>query len=59
MEKQLSKTPAIKDFTGMNIVNNIIYYREAVKRETNLEKRDVLQKRLDELKTELENYKAA
>lgn len=59
MGKQLSKIPEIRDFTKMNIANSIIYYREAIKRETNLEKKEELQQRLNKLKIEIKENNAA
>lgn len=57
--KKLTKVPAVKNWEGMSIINSMMFYKEAIKREINLEKRELLQKRLNELKLELENYKAA
>ncbi|MBU3216671.1 hypothetical protein LL033_17315 [Clostridium estertheticum] len=60
MRKQiLPKSPRIKDFMGMNIINGIVYHREAFKRAQNAEKKEFHLKRFNELKIELENYKAA
>jgi hypothetical protein len=54
---QIKRVPAIKDFKGMNIISAMMYYKEELKRETNLIKRDLLHKRLEELKVELSNHK--
>ncbi|MBU3153477.1 hypothetical protein [Clostridium estertheticum] len=57
MKKQLlPKAPSIKDFTGMNIASSIMFHKEALKRETDLEKKDFHQKKLNLLRVELENY---
>ncbi|MCB2354478.1 hypothetical protein [Clostridium estertheticum] len=56
MKKQ--NVPAIKDYKGMNIANNLIYFKESYQREVNVEKKAKLKNRLDKLKIELENYKA-
>lgn len=57
-KQQLKRVPEVKDFKGMNIVNSLMYHKEAIKRETSKEKREVHEKRLEKLKIELENYKA-
>ena len=53
------RVPEIKDFNGMNIINSLMYHKEALKREQDPEKAKFLQKRFNELKIELGNYKAA
>jgi hypothetical protein len=56
-KQQTNKVPAIKDFKGMSIINNLMYFKEELKKETNTEKKVVIQRRFDELKAELHNYK--
>lgn len=58
-KQQLKRVPEVKDFKGMNIVNSLIYHKEALKRESDPVKREIIQNRLNELKIELENHKAA
>jgi hypothetical protein len=53
------RAPEIKDFTGRNIISNLMYFKEALKREKDPEKAKLLQKRFNELKFELNIYKAA
>lgn len=57
MKKQ--GVPEVKDFMGMNIINSLMYHKEAIKRETNEEKIEFHKRRLEELKLELGNHKAA
>ncbi len=53
------REPKVKDFKGMNIVNSLIYHKEALKREKDPEKAELLQIKFDKLKIELEHYKVA
>jgi len=55
----IKSVPTIKDYRGMNIINGIVYCVEAIKRETDIKKKELLIKRLEVLKIELEEYKAA
>ena len=58
MEKQQSKTPGVKDYTLNNIISGLMFHKEAIKREQDIKKRDFHRNRLNELKLELDNYKA-
>ncbi|MBU3186604.1 hypothetical protein [Clostridium estertheticum] len=53
------KSPTVKNWGGMNIANGLMYCREALKREKDADKKELLQKKFDKLKLELANYKAA
>ena len=55
--KKLQEEVTIKDYTGMNIINSLMYCKEALKKETDPNKIELLSKRLTELKVELQNYK--
>ncbi|MBU3142240.1 hypothetical protein [Clostridium sp. CF012] len=55
--KGLKRAPAVKDFKGMNILGNLVYHKEAIKREQDIKKREFHKRRLIELKIELENLK--
>jgi hypothetical protein len=58
MKKQiLPEAPQVKNWEMMSIVNNLMYYKEQLKVETDTEKRGTYQKRFDELRVELENCK--
>jgi hypothetical protein len=61
MEKNqtLSRVPGVKNYELNNIVSGLMFHKEAIKREHDVEKREFHKKRLAELKIELENYKAA
>lgn len=56
-KQKLNRIPEIKDFTGMNIINSLVYCKEMLKRETDEATRETLKKRLSELMLELKNYK--
>lgn len=51
------RSPVVKNWEGMNIVNNLMYYKEELLKEVDNERREVLKKRLDELKIDLEKWK--
>jgi hypothetical protein len=53
------KIPGVKNFELNNIISSLIFHKEAAKREKNEEKRGFHKKRFNELKVELEKYKAA
>jgi len=53
------ETPTIKDWGLSNIINNLMRYKEKLKKEQDAEKKEFYKKRFNELKLELQNYKAA
>jgi len=53
------EAPTIKNWELNNIINNLMYHKEKLKREQDSEKKEFYRKRFNELKLELQNYKAA
>ncbi|MBW9154886.1 hypothetical protein [Clostridium tagluense] len=58
MSTKGAKTPGVKNCTLNIIVSGLMFHQEALKREKDINKREFHQKRLNELKLELGNYKA-
>ncbi|MBZ9622890.1 hypothetical protein G9F71_008490 [Clostridium sp. FP2] len=59
MSTKGARTPGVKDCTLNIIISGLMFHKEAIKREQDAEKREFHKKRLNELKLELENHKAA
>jgi len=58
-KQRLPKVQAVADWGLNNIINNLMYHKEKLKREEDAEKKEFYRKRFNELKLELQNYKAA
>jgi len=55
----IPQAPKVKDWEGMNIINSIMYFKEVLKREHDIEQKEIYKRKLTELKAQLQNYKVA
>ncbi|MBU3098720.1 MULTISPECIES: hypothetical protein [Clostridium] len=58
-KQQLPRVAGVKIWEGMNILNSLLFFKEAYQREEDIEKKEKLEKKFMELKLKLKNYKAA